>query len=123
MIDHFRKKSLFFRDTRDHQEHDTKNRLSIPATSSEKPLAEIISVKKKLTLVRCVYAVSNIFSDVYQTTTWGTSGNVEYKLKPELTFQDAKQACADEGASLPIVSSENENESLVTLLESLSKVH
>ena len=50
MIDHFRKKSLFFRDTRDHQEHDAKNRLSIPTTSSEKPLAEIISVKKKLTL-------------------------------------------------------------------------
>ena len=40
-----------------------------------------------------------------------------------MTFQDAKQACADEGASLPIVSSEDENESLVTLLESLSKVH
>ena len=49
VIDHFRKKSLFFRDTRDHQEHDAKNRLSIPTTRSEKPLAEIISVKKKLT--------------------------------------------------------------------------
>ena len=44
------KKTLFFRDTRDHQEHDTKNRLSIPAPSSEKPLAEIIPLKKKLTL-------------------------------------------------------------------------
>jgi len=42
----FRKKSLFFRDTRDNQEHDTKNRLSIPAPSSEKPLAEIIPLKK-----------------------------------------------------------------------------
>ena len=65
---------------------------------------------------------SIFFSDVYQTTAWGTSGTVEYKLKTELKFQDAKQACADEGASLPIVSSEDENESLVTLLESLSKV-
>ena len=66
---------------------------------------------------------SIFFSDVYQTTAWGTSGTVEYKLKPELTFLDAKQACADEGASLPIVSSADENESLITLLESLSKVH
>ena len=74
-------------------------------------------------LVRSVYAVFNIFSDVYQTAEWGTSGTVEYKLKPALTFQDAKQACANEGASLPIVSSEDENQSLVTLLQSLSKVH
>ena len=29
VIDHFRKKSLFFRDTREHPEHDAKNRLSL----------------------------------------------------------------------------------------------
>ena len=52
VIDHFRKKSLFFRDTREHPEHDAKNRLSISITGSEKTLAEIESVKRKLTLVR-----------------------------------------------------------------------
>ena len=41
VIDHFRKKSSFFRDTRDNQEHDTKKRLSIPGPSPEKPEAEI----------------------------------------------------------------------------------
>ena len=46
VIDHFRKKSLFFRDTREHLEHDAKNRLWISITSSEKTLAEIESVKK-----------------------------------------------------------------------------
>ena len=46
VIDHFRKKCLFFRDTRDHQEHDAKNRLSIPSPSPEKPLAEITRLKK-----------------------------------------------------------------------------
>ena len=46
MIDHFWKKRLFFRDTRDHQEHDTKNRLSIPGPSPEKLMAEIHRLKK-----------------------------------------------------------------------------
>ena len=44
--DYFRKKSLFFRDTRDNQEHDAKKRLPIPGPSSEKPLAEIHRLKK-----------------------------------------------------------------------------
>ena len=43
MTGHFRKKSLFFRDTREHPEHDAKNRLSISITGSEKTLAEIES--------------------------------------------------------------------------------
>ena len=46
VIDHFRKETLFFRDTRDHQEHDTKNRLSIPGPSPEKLMAEIHQLKK-----------------------------------------------------------------------------
>ena len=46
VIEHFRKKSLFFQDTRDHQEHDAKNLLSIPGPSSEKPVAEIARIKK-----------------------------------------------------------------------------
>jgi len=46
VTDHFRNKSLFVRDIRDNQEHDTKNRLSIPIPSSEKPLAEIIRLKE-----------------------------------------------------------------------------
>ena len=33
-------------DTRDHQEHDAKNRLSIPVLSPEKPLAEIHRLKE-----------------------------------------------------------------------------
>ena len=49
LTDHFRKKCLFFRDTRDNQEHDAKNRLSIPGHSPEKLLAEVLSLKKKLT--------------------------------------------------------------------------
>ena len=48
MIDRFRTESLFFRDTRDHQEDDAKNRLSIPATSSEKFLAEFYQLKNDL---------------------------------------------------------------------------
>ena len=46
MTGHFRKKSLFFRDTREHPEHDAKNRLSLPSPSPEKPLAEIHELKK-----------------------------------------------------------------------------
>ena len=46
MTGHFQKKSIIFRDTREHQEHDTKNRLSIPSPSSEKPVAEIDQLKK-----------------------------------------------------------------------------
>ena len=49
-IDHFREKSLFFQDTRDTQEYDAKNRLSIPGLSYEKLLAEVISDKRKPTL-------------------------------------------------------------------------
>ena len=45
VTNHFRKKTLFFRDTRDHPEHDAKNRLSLPSPSSEKPLAEIDELK------------------------------------------------------------------------------
>ena len=48
VIDHFRKKSLFFRDTRENQEYDAKNRLSIPSPSPEKPVAEIARLKKNL---------------------------------------------------------------------------
>ena len=51
MIGHFEKKSLFLRDTRDHQEHDAKVRLPIPSPSPEKLKAEIIQLKKKLTSV------------------------------------------------------------------------
>ena len=40
VIGHFRKKMIIFRDTRDHQEHDAKNRLSIPSPSPEESLAE-----------------------------------------------------------------------------------
>ena len=50
MTGHYRKKSLFFRDTRDNQEHDAKNRLSIPGPSPEELLAEVLSLKRKLTL-------------------------------------------------------------------------
>ena len=46
MTDDFWKKSIIFRDTREHQEHDTKNRLSIPGPSSEKLMAEIDELKK-----------------------------------------------------------------------------
>ena len=46
VIDYFREKSIIFRDTTDNQEHDAKNRLSIPSPSSEKPVAEVLSVKK-----------------------------------------------------------------------------
>ena len=46
VIDHFRKKSIIFRDTRDHQEHDAKNRLLISGPSFEKPEAEIDQLKK-----------------------------------------------------------------------------
>ena len=50
VTDHFRKKSLFFRDTRNNQEYDAKNRLSIPGPSPEKLMAEIYSFKKKTDL-------------------------------------------------------------------------
>ena len=46
LTDHFRKKYLFFRDTRDNPEHDAKNRLSIPRPSPEKLMAEIDRLKK-----------------------------------------------------------------------------
>ena len=46
LSDDFQKKPLFFRDTRDNQEHDTKTRLSIPGPSPEKPVAEIDQLKK-----------------------------------------------------------------------------
>ena len=45
VIGHFRKKTIIFRDIRDHQEHDAKNRLSIPGPSSEEPVAEIHQLK------------------------------------------------------------------------------
>ena len=45
LIGHSTKNSLFFRDTRDHPEHDAKNRLSLPSPSPEKPLAEIDELK------------------------------------------------------------------------------
>ena len=46
VTDHFRKKSIVLWDTRDSQEHDAKNRLSIPSPSSWEPVAEVESVKK-----------------------------------------------------------------------------
>ena len=45
-MDHFREESLFFRDTRNYQEHDAKNRLSISGPSREKPVVEIIPLKR-----------------------------------------------------------------------------
>ena len=45
MTGHFRKKSLFFRDTREHPEQDAKNRLSLSSPSPEKPLAKIDELK------------------------------------------------------------------------------
>ena len=45
VIGHFRKKTIIFRDTRDHQEHDAKNRLSVPGPSFEEPVAEIHQLK------------------------------------------------------------------------------
>ena len=53
--DHFRKKSLFFRDTRDHQEHDTKNRLSVPGPNPEKLMAEIDELKKTDLNIFCIF--------------------------------------------------------------------
>ena len=46
LMGHFRKKSLFFWDTTDNKEHDTKNRLSIPGPSPEETVAEIDQLKK-----------------------------------------------------------------------------
>ena len=40
------KKTLFFQDTRDNQEHDAKNRLSLFSPSLEKPVAEIDQLKE-----------------------------------------------------------------------------
>ena len=40
-----------------------------------------------------------------------------------MIFLNAQQSCANDGASLPIISSEEENQSLVALLESNSKVN
>ena len=68
LIGHFRKKSLFFRDTRDHQEHDTKNRLSIPGPSPEKLMAEIDELKKndlRVLIEEIESAISNLFETRY----------------------------------------------------------
>ena len=46
LINHFRKKSLFFWDTRDNQEYDAKTRLLIPRPSPEKFMAEIDRLKE-----------------------------------------------------------------------------
>ena len=46
LIGRFRKKSLFFRDTRNVQEHDANVRLSISLTSPENSVAEIIPLKE-----------------------------------------------------------------------------
>ena len=46
VIDHFREKSLFFRDTANNKKHDAKKRLSISGPSLEKPVAEIIPLKE-----------------------------------------------------------------------------
>ena len=48
VISHFRKKSLFFWDTRDNQEYDAKTRLLIAGPSPEKLMVEIESVKTDL---------------------------------------------------------------------------
>ena len=58
MTDNFREKCIVFRDTRDHQEHDAKNRLLIPGPSSEKPVAEIHQLKKKPTLEQISLPIS-----------------------------------------------------------------
>jgi len=49
VIDHFRKKSLFFRDAGDSREYDAGGRLSMPGPGPEKLVAEVCSFKKKLT--------------------------------------------------------------------------
>ena len=59
---HFRKKSLFFRDTRDHSEHDAKNRLSLHSPSPEKPLAEIDELKNNRP--KTVYLFNFVISNV-----------------------------------------------------------
>ena len=46
VIDHFWKKRLFFRDTREIQEHHPKVRLFISGPKPEKPLAEIHELKE-----------------------------------------------------------------------------
>ena len=46
MTGHFRKKSLFFRDTRDNWEHYAETRLSIPIPSLEELMAEIHRLKE-----------------------------------------------------------------------------
>ena len=47
VIGHFRQKSIVIRDTRDQQEHDAKNHLTIPSQSpsSEESVAEIHQLK------------------------------------------------------------------------------
>ena len=61
MTGHFRKKSLFFRDTRNIQEHDVKGRLSITVNSSEKLLAEIIPLKENRPNENCILVHENEF--------------------------------------------------------------
>ena len=46
VTDQFRNKTIFFRDTRYHQEHGAKVRLSIPGPSPELALAEIAQLKE-----------------------------------------------------------------------------
>jgi len=83
-------KSLFFRDTREHPEHDAKNRLSISNTGSEKTLAEIESVKRKLTLTNFVSGAfqQRIFTpsnkiEIWKTRIWAvcSSSTTWYPIK------------------------------------------
>ena len=46
VIDHFRKKSIIFRDMRTHGEHNAKDRLSISCPSPEKPSSQILRLKE-----------------------------------------------------------------------------
>ena len=46
VMDHFRKKSIIFRDMRTHGEHNTKDRLSISCPSPEKPSSQIRRLKE-----------------------------------------------------------------------------
>ena len=91
---HFRKKSLFFRDTREHPEHDAKNRLSLPSSSPEKLLAEIHELKKKPTLTKFSDGIevsklnvngneNGIFSDYFYAKVWCT-GTVIFESRNKI---------------------------------------
>ena len=84
MTDHFRKKSIIFRDTRDHHEHDAKNRLLIPGPSSEKPVAEIHQLKKnrpQLLFGTLLYQLCDIiYVKHWDSNFWALLRNTHYVI-------------------------------------------